>query len=136
MMKSIIKRLLTKSSKTNMTRWWISLLKKYMHMHTCRSIFLKIPIKRQNTCTLSKLNVVVIVIVWLTYSFKKQKKSSVLYLLISDHRAIKINIDQPCLEWKYLQVIDLFFPLFVSIETSPNKSSNQVTWIKDDKYNY
>ncbi len=45
-----------------------------------------------------------------------------------------MNIDQPCLEWEHLQLINLFLPSFLSIETSPNKSSNHVTWIKDDKY--
>ena len=48
---------------------------------------------------------------------------------------MKIYVNQPYLKWERLQLIDLFLFSFVSIETSPNKSSNQVVWIKDDKYN-
>ncbi len=35
-----------------------------------------------------------------------------------------------------MQPIDLFFPSFLSIEMSSNKSSNHIAWIKHDKYNY
>ncbi len=35
-----------------------------------------------------------------------------------------------------MQLIDLFLPSFLSIETSPNKSSNHIAWIKDDKYDH
>lgn len=82
----------------------------------------------------SKSNIVAIVIIWLIYSFKKQKKSSIFYPPIPDHHAIKIYIDQPYLEWERLQ--SLFLPSFMSIQTSQNKSSNQIAWIKDDKYNH
>ncbi|MCJ1344946.1 hypothetical protein MMC31_003151 [Peltigera leucophlebia] len=65
---------------------------------------------------------------------KKQKKSSVPYPPIPDSRCIKIYISKPCLEWKRLQIVDLFLSLFLSIKTSPNEFSNNISWIKGDKY--
>lgn len=118
-----------------MTKWCIGLLRGYMHMRSYGSICLEVPIIKQSICIPNKSNVVAIVTLWQTYSFKKQKKSSFPYPPILDHHAIKIYINQPYLEWKRLQLINLFLPTFLSIETSPNKSSNHVARIKDDKYN-
>lgn len=73
---------------------------------------------------LSKSIIVAIVTVWLMYSFKKKKKSSVPYPRISDYHVIKIYINQLYLEWKRLQLIDQFLLSLVSLKTSPNKSSN------------
>lgn len=34
-----------------------------------------------------------------------------------------------------MQIVDLFLFSFLSIKTSPNESSNNIPWIKSDKYN-
>ncbi len=45
----------------------------------------------------SKSNIVVFMIVWIMYNFRKQKKTSVPYPLIPDYRSIKIYISNACL---------------------------------------
>lgn len=67
------------------------------------------------------------------YSFKRQKKTLVSFSLIPDSHSIKIYISNPYLEWRRLQVIDLFLVSFLSIETNPNNNKN-IAWIKGDIY--
>lgn len=84
----------------------------------------------------SKSDIVSIMTVWLIYRFKKQRKSSFFCLPIFDSRCIKIYISKPCLEWECLQIVDLFFFSFLFIKTSSNQFSNNIFWIKSNKYNY
>lgn len=38
------------------------------------------------------------------------------------------------MEWDRLQVVDLFLPCLLSVDTAPNASSGNIHWIKDDLY--
>lgn len=38
------------------------------------------------------------------------------------------------MEWDRLQVVDLFLPCLLSVDTAPNAFSGNIHWIKDDLY--